>query len=729
MSALQPADLSVDLLTRPELGRIASTAPRFGWTVRATHSPAVQHAFQIQVATSREALFRDDPDLWDSGEPDFTRLWKTDATSAGVPYEGTPLSPGSTCYWRVRTWLAPADRSPWSSVQAFTMAADLHEFAVSHYKPVVTRVVPREVVRRDDGTVFVDFGRAAFGTVAITIGGDGADPAVLQICLGEVLREPYRIERNPGGSRRYREFELRLDRGAGEYRVDIPPDERNTGSFAAPGDDLPFEVLPFRYAEICGLTSDLSAADVTQLAVHYPFDDEAGDFRSSSPVLNEVWQLCKYSIKATSFLGVYVDGDRERIPYEADAYIDGTAHMACDREYSMMRRSIDYLIRRPTWPTEWQFYLVLAAWSEYMHSGDERLVRHRWDDLVARALLPLRNEDGLVDITRVGNTLLESINFIGDSSEHFGKDAFRNIVDWPQVERDGHEMVPVNSVVNALHYRTLICLAALARRLERTDDAVRFGELARETRQAFGERLVDRATGLVVDGVGSAHSSLHSNMFAAASGILDESAVAPVHDFIRGRGMACSVYGSQMLLEGLYALGDGAGALGLMTGTGLRSWAHMIRDMGTTITAEAWDDSVKPNQDWNHAWGAAPAGIIPSRLLGVQPLEPGFAKVLIDPQTGGLAWVEGTYPTVRGPVRVRVQDDSRGPYTIEVEIPANVSATVGLPMGTPAGDQGAERDATVILDGDRVAALRRGSRVYVSDIGSGTHTISGATRR
>jgi hypothetical protein len=41
---------------------------------------------------------------------------------------------------------------------------------------------------------------------------------------------------------------------------------------------------------------------------------------------------------------------------------------------------------------------------------------------------------------------------------------------------------------------------------------------------------------------------------------------------------------------------------------------------------EAWDDSFKPNQDWNHPWGAAPGNIIVRHLAGIRPLEPGFKK-------------------------------------------------------------------------------------------------------
>ena len=41
-------------------------------------------------------------------------------------------------------------------------------------------------------------------------------------------------------------------------------------------------------------------------------------------------------------------------------------------------------------------------------------------------------------------------------------------------------------------------------------------------------------------------------------------------------------------------------------------------ESGTTITWEAWDQKYKPNQDWNHAWGAAPANLLPRFVLGAQ---------------------------------------------------------------------------------------------------------------
>jgi hypothetical protein len=142
--------------------------------------------------------------------------------------------------------------------------------------------------------------------------------------------------------------------------------------------------------------------------------------------------------------------------------------------------------------------------------------------------------------------------------------------------------------------------------------------------------------------------------------------------------MACSVYPAQFLLEGLFENGQAGAAIALVTSDSDRSWRNMIR-AGSTITLEAWDAKYKPNLDWNHAWGAAPANIIPRYVLGVRPASPGFAKMIIQPQLGPLTRVEGKVPTIRGPVRVMVDAERR---RMEVEVPPGTTASVFVPWGS-----------------------------------------------
>jgi hypothetical protein len=137
--------------------------------------------------------------------------------------------------------------------------------------------------------------------------------------------------------------------------------------------------------------------------------------------------------------------------------------------------------------------------------------------------------------------------------------------------------------------------------------------------------------------------------------------------------MACSVYGAQYLLEALYNANESDYALELMTATHDRSWYNMI-DIGSTITLEAWDMKYKPNADWNHAWGAAPANIIPRYLWGIQPKTPGYAVAKIQPQLDNLNSSSIVVPTLRGQIKgdYILKSDNTQQFTID--IPANMTA-------------------------------------------------------
>ena len=157
--------------------------------------------------------------------------------------------------------------------------------------------------------------------------------------------------------------------------------------------------------------------------------------------------------------------------------------------------------------------------------------------------------------------------------------------------------------------------------------------------------------------------SLHSAVFAVLFGLAEPAELPSLASFIRSRGMACSVFTAQFLLEACCKCGLADYALELMTADTLRSWMNMIRK-GATITMEAWDDSFKPNQDWNHPWGAAPANIIPRGLFGIRPLKPGFAEFEADPKFC-LENAFCRYPTIHGPIEIELFPDR-----IELTVPA-----------------------------------------------------------
>jgi alpha-L-rhamnosidase len=676
-AADRPPDyLRCELMTKPHLTCITDLQPEFSWQMPATGKGARQTAWQVILSADSNLVGKGKGDWWDSGRVESDE-------SVDIEYAGRPLTAPGTLFWRVRIWNQEGQVSPFSTIQKIRVTRpDSNAFSRenkiwSNRYPLQKQPRPAmRFVKKRTGAYFIDFSRAAFGTVEISRLQNRSGN--ITVHLGEVLAGPDSVHRHPGGSRRYRSWQQPIN-GHDPLTLTVPADHRNTHGQAVLMPAEIGEVLPFRYCELENVPEEISADQVSQIAVQHPFAEKAASFHSSNRILNDVWQMCQYSMQATSFLGVYVDGDRERIPYEGDAYINQLGHYAVDAEYSLARYSIEYLFHHPTWPAEWQMHMPLMVWADYLYTGNRELLSRYYDDLIAKSLIGLSRADGLIveDSVKMTPAFLQSLHL---------QTAPRILVDWPPAsfsenrygERDQYDMRPVNTVANAFHYHCLNLLSRMAETLGKTEDAAHWRERSRLVYRSFQNIFFDAEKRRYRDGEGSAHSALHANFFPLMFGLVPPEQIPGVVDFIKSRGMACSVYGSQYLLEALYQVGEEQYALSLLTAVHDRSWAHMIYDVGSTITTEAWDNKYKPNQDWNHAWGGAPANLIPRCLMGIEPLEPGCKKIRIRPQIADLDFAEITTPTIRGEVQVKVEQRPRL-WQAHITLPANMTAELHLP--------------------------------------------------
>jgi hypothetical protein len=53
-----------------------------------------------------------------------------------------------------------------------------------------------------------------------------------------------------------------------------------------------------------------------------------------------------------------------------------------------------------------------------------------------------------------------------------------------------------------------------------------------------------------------------------------------------------------------------------------------------------------------HAWGASPIYLLGKYYLGVSPSTPGYETYTIQPQLGGLQWMQGKVPTPKGDIEI-----------------------------------------------------------------------------
>jgi len=136
----------------------------------------------------------------------------------------------------------------------------------------------------------------------------------------------------------------------------------------------------------------------------------------------------------------------------------------------------------------------------------------------------------------------------------------------------------------------------------------------------------------------------------------------------------------------------------------------MIRT-GSTITTKAWDTRFKSNQDWNHAWGAAPANLIVRKLMGVETLTPAFEQIQIKPQPDTLRQAALNYTTLRGVVKVSFENTPER-FRLSTTLPANTTGTVYLPRKNAKG--------TVYQDGKIIKASVDGFFWKIESLGSGS---------
>lgn len=116
------------------------------------------------------------------------------------------------------------------------------------------------------------------------------------------------------------------------------------------------------------------------------------------------------------------------------------------------------------------------------------------------------------------------------------------------------------------------------------------------------------------------------------------------------------------------------------------SWLYQVKQGATTIW-EHWD-GIKPDgtmwspgmNSFNHyAYGAIGEWMYRAMAgIEVDEKQPGFHRTIIWPRIGGnLSYVEGSYHSIYGPIRVR-WETKENLVTLSVHIPANTSAVIRL---------------------------------------------------
>jgi len=73
-----------------------------------------------------------------------------------------------------------------------------------------------------------------------------------------------------------------------------------------------------------------------------------------------------------------------------------------------------------------------------------------------------------------------------------------------------------------------------------------------------------------------------------------------------------------------------------------------------------------------HGWSSGVTAWMTENVLGIKVIEPGCKTLKIEPHLGNLDWVEGTFPTPQGIVKVKHTRQSDGTVNTEVDVPEGI---------------------------------------------------------
>jgi len=374
-----------------------------------------------------------------------------------------------------------------------------------------------------------------------------------------------------------------------------------------------------------------------------------GSFRSSNERLNRIWAVARHTLELNT-REFFLDGiKRDRWIWSGDAVQSFLMDYYLSADGETTKRSFWALCGKP--PLEhhintiidYSLYWLAALETHYLYSGDKAFLVNIYSraSSLMEFCLSRRNAEGFLE-ELPGDWLF---------------------LDWAEMPKNGEL-----SAIQMLLQRALAAMASVASIAGHGDDAERYQREAWCLRERICSVFWDPVRGVFVHHrVGGRVQALvtgYANMFALMFGLVEE----PERSRVRINGLLgpdipriTTPYMSFYRLEALCSGGD----LSVVTEEMLSYWGGML-DRGASSFWELYDPRETGTAQYAmygrpygkslcHAWGASPLYLLGRFYLGVTPLKPGFASYLVSPRLGGLDWVEGSVPSPRGTIHVRLE--------------------------------------------------------------------------
>ena len=466
----------------------------------------------------------------------------------------------------------------------------------------------------------------------------------------------------------------------------------------------------FRYVEVRGLDAPPALADVEGIVLNADVPITA-EFSCSEPLLNQLAHNIRWGLKG-NFLEAPTDCPQrdERLGWTGDAqFFMPTALYTADIGAFYTKWLVDLIqdaqledgsfahvspdVKIGGGAVAWGDAAMICPWLFYQFYGDTRVLERHFDNMV------------------------KGMNFLETTSNNYIRDKM-GFGDWLNLGGGDKD----EFICTAYFAYLADIMAQMADIIGRDADAARYAALHRNIRQAFVDNFVDDE-GRILESSQTGYALAFAFDLipehlreAAAEHYINEIARFDWH-------LATGFIGTPRLLPTLSQAGRDDVAYRLLMNTTYPSWLFQVT-LGATTMWERWNGWT-PDQgfgdpdmnSFNHyAFGAVGEWLY-SRVAGIRPDAPGFARVNIAPVPGGgLTQAGMTYRSIRGTIvsEWKIED---GIFILNVEIPANVTALVCIPTNAP----DAVTEGGTTLEAAGIPLIATDEESVSCRIGSGTY--------
>jgi alpha-L-rhamnosidase len=633
--------------------------------------------------------------------------WK----SATGPVRMSDIYNGETYDARLERlgWSAPGyDDKDWVPVKAVEPAKRALVAPAGPPVRKIEEVRPVKVLKTPAGETVVDMGQNMVGYVRLKVRGPGGTSVTLR--HAEVL--------DKAGN--FYTANLRAAKQQVTYVLKGGAEEVYEPHFSFQG---------FRYVAVEGWPGELAPDALTGVVVHSDMP-VTGQFTTSNPMLDQLQHNILWGQKG-NFLDVPTDCPQrdERLGWTGDAQVfSRTAafnmdvagfftkwlgDVAADQN---AKGSVPFVVpdvlsqgdEMAGGSAAWADAATIIPWNMYLSYGDTRLLERQYPSMKAWVEY-MRKEAGATNLWTTGFHFGDWLAFATTRSDYPGATT-------------GKELI-----ATAMYAHSTDLLQRTAEVLGKKEDAAEYAALLPKIKEAFRKEFVT-ASGRVGENTQTAYAL--ALQFDLLPEEMRAEAARRLAAEVKTRGhLTTGFVGTPYLCHVLSRYGYTDVAYRLLNRKEYPSWLYPVTQGATTIW-ERWD-GLKPDgtfQDagmnsFNHyAYGAI--GEWMYRVvagLEIDPKEPGYRHVLVQPQPGGhLSSAEARLQTPFGEA-ASGWTVAEGKATVSATVPPNAHGTVRLPAATLAG---VTEGGVAVASAPGVKSAAQDGDAVVVEVGSGTYRFT-----